>query len=44
MKRKIETRCPTLEIKLSPERKFSHWNFAPQSIDFDFDLMQLIEF
>ena len=39
MKRKIETRCPTLEIQPFPESKFFHLNF-----DFHFDLMQLIEF
>ena len=44
MKSKIETRCPILRIHLFPDRKFSHLNFAPQFIDFDFDLMQLMNF
>ena len=38
------TRCPILEIQLFSERKFCHLNFAPKFIDFDFDLMQLMEF
>ena len=41
---KIETEYLILEIQLFPERKLSHLNYAPSCIDFDFDLMQLMEF
>ena len=44
IKRKIETRCPILEIQVFLERKVFHLNFALSFIDFDFDLMQLMEF
>ena len=44
MKRTIKTRCFILEIQLFADRKFSHLNFASKFIDFDFDLMQLMEF
>ena len=42
MKRKIENRCPILEIQPFHESKFSYLNFEPQFIDFDFNLMQLM--
>ena len=44
MKHTIKTRCSILEIQLFPERKFSHLNFASSFIDFDYGLMQLMEF
>ena len=44
MKHKIGTIYPILEIQYFPERKFSHLNFAPKFIDYDLNLMQLMEF
>ena len=43
MKRTIKTGCSILEIQLFSDRKFSHLNLASKFIDFDFDLMQLME-
>ena len=45
MKLTIKTRCSILEKnQLFSDRKSSHLNFASKFIDFDFDLMQLMEF
>ena len=44
MKRTIKTGCSILEIQLFSDRKSSHLNFASKFIDFDFGLMQLMEF
>ena len=42
MKHKIETRCSILEIQLSPERKFSHLNFASLFVDFDYAVVNRV--